>query len=50
MGIMAITNWITGGRAAKEEAKEDAEQKAAMIAADAQARKEIPSISTQYGV
>lgn len=50
MGIMAITNWITGGRAAKEEAKEDAEQKAAMIAADAQARKEIPSIATQFGV
>lgn len=50
MGIMAITNWITGGRAAKEEAKEDAEQKAAMIAANAQAMKEIPSISTQFGV
>jgi len=50
MGIMAITNWITGGRAAKEKKKEDAEQKAAMIGADAQARKEIPSISTQYGV
>ena len=50
MGIMAITNWITGGRAAKEEAKEDAEQKAAMIAANTQAMKEIPSISTQFGV
>ena len=49
MGIMAITNWITGGRAAKQEKEDEESDKAAMAAASAQAVKEIPSISTQFG-
>tara|TARA_R110001632_G_scaffold54547_2_gene133692 strand:+ start:112 stop:1806 length:1695 start_codon:yes stop_codon:yes gene_type:complete len=49
MGIMAITNWITGGRAAKQEKEDEESDQAAMAAASAQAVKEIPSISTQFG-
>ena len=50
LGVMAVTNWITGGQAKKDQA--DAEQKQQQAQKDAQtaALKSEPSISTQYGV